>query len=707
MKVALEYALAYAKIGWAIFPVWSSDQHGNCRCPKGAQCATPGKHPHRLASNGHLDATTDEGAIKHWFAADPYAGIGVACDRSGLVVLDIDPRNGGLETLAQLEKNYGYMASNCVADTQGGGEHRLFFNSDLNVTYPATLGPGLDIKHRGYICVEPTVGPNGHYKWRDGLDPKHAKDISPQPTNLTNLANGSSDTNTNKHIKSASIILVDDVYEELKAALSVIPPEVEYGDWLKILLGMSRLAHHEKARTLTRHWSVQSTKAGHTPESFDEKWESVSKELSATSYETIFYLADQFDRTWRDSLRSAANKLNSLRDPLVQPIRQFSMEELESAKLHPRVLVTHYLYADLRNLIAAGGVGKTTLLIYEAIHAALGLPIWGFDVPKPFRTVFITKEDSREIFAGRLREAMKELSLSEHDKVQVLSMVHVVDLRGDSRKLAQIKSDGQVTPDEKHLDLLISHILPAKPDRIIFDPLISFTVGESRVNEAEQGVVEAARYIMRKIPDIAVDVVHHTGKANARNMAVDQYAGRNGTALPDGSRMVAVMIEPSRDSFYEQTGIQLLASDGRVGLRMAFPKSSYCQRPPDIYIVRKGFHFELLPQVTQEQRALFREEKKAAAENDTFSDIKDSILNALELAAESSDPLMRYPSPSRVQILDGVTGKNSSRKGALASLLNEGKVFERALEENELAQFPDKRALSGRRTYISITAPND
>jgi RecA-family ATPase len=704
MTTSLNYALSYAQIGWAVFPVWSCDQFGNCRCPKGTSCKTPGKHPHRLAPHGHLDATTDEITIRNWYESDLGAGIGVACDRSKLVVLDIDPRNGGHETLAVIDKENNLFVSNCVADTQSGGEHRIFFQSKPNVKFPSTLGPGLDIKFRGYICVEPTVGPSGFYKWRDGLKPQAANKLSHQPAYLYKIGHNSSSTRTDKQIRPSTIIVADDVYEELKAALAVIPPEIEYGIWLKILFGMSRLAHQTKAKTITRDWSIQSTKAGHTPEAFDEKWSRVCNEASTTSYETIFYLANQHDWTWRNSLIKQVNNLATLTDPFAQPIRQFSIEEIETAQLHPRVLITNYLYADLRNLIAAGGIGKTTLLINEAIHAALGLPIWGFEVPKPFRTVFITKEDPREIFAGRMREVMKVLGLSDQEKLQVLSMVHVVDLRGDSRKLAHVKKDGQVTPNEKHLDALIKHVLPANPDRIIFDPLVSFTVGESRVNEAEQGVVEAARYIMRKIPNIAVDVVHHTGKANARNMAMDQYAGRNGSALPDGSRMVAVMVEPSHDSFYEQTGIQLIAKDGQVGLRMAFPKTSYCQRPSDIYIIRNGFRFELLPQVTEVQRTQFREEKKAAAEHETFNEIKDSILNALEHAADSTNPLDRYPSPSRVKELQGVTGKNSSRKSALESLLHEGRVVELALGEEELALFPDKRALAGRCTYISIAS---
>lgn len=132
----LTFALAYAEIGWAIFPVWSSSEQGHCRCPKGKDCQSPGKHPHSLVTHGHLDATTDEDTIKHWYENDPDAGIGVSCDGSGLVVLDIDPRNGGWESLAKIETEIGPLTSNCVADTQGGGEHRVFRAdiTDLSIT---------------------------------------------------------------------------------------------------------------------------------------------------------------------------------------------------------------------------------------------------------------------------------------------------------------------------------------------------------------------------------------------------------------------------------------------------------------------------------------------------------------------------------------------------------------------------------------------
>ena len=43
----LDFALAYAKLGWYVLPVWSVDNNGDCRCgrPNNESGHKPGKHP--------------------------------------------------------------------------------------------------------------------------------------------------------------------------------------------------------------------------------------------------------------------------------------------------------------------------------------------------------------------------------------------------------------------------------------------------------------------------------------------------------------------------------------------------------------------------------------------------------------------------------------------------------------------------------------
>jgi hypothetical protein len=124
----VDYAVAYARFGWHVLPVWSVDQQGQCRCgkPHNEKGHTPGKHPQtNLVPHGHQDATTDEQVIRDWWAVDPEAGIGISLAASGLLALDIDPQNNGRDSLAKIEAEHGVLHSDCTAITQGGGEHRL------------------------------------------------------------------------------------------------------------------------------------------------------------------------------------------------------------------------------------------------------------------------------------------------------------------------------------------------------------------------------------------------------------------------------------------------------------------------------------------------------------------------------------------------------------------------------------------------------
>ena len=99
----------YLNLGFKLFPVYgvsgqSSDSHdedspknseSRLRCTCGKQnCKSPGKHP--MTKHGFRDATGDRERLKKTFQAYPKANMGIATGRaSGIVVLDIDPRNGG------------------------------------------------------------------------------------------------------------------------------------------------------------------------------------------------------------------------------------------------------------------------------------------------------------------------------------------------------------------------------------------------------------------------------------------------------------------------------------------------------------------------------------------------------------------------------------------------------------------------------------
>ncbi len=162
-------ALRYAQRGIPVFPV-------------------VGKKPHpRYAPNGFNSATRDADQINNWFSngASP---TGIACEPGaiGALVIDVDERNNGLDSLARLEQKFGTLPPTSTALTPGPGEHRWFaLPAGITVrSRNAAFGdeyPGVDVKSAaGYVVLPPSTHPNGgSYCW-DAADNDRASLKEPQ-----------------------------------------------------------------------------------------------------------------------------------------------------------------------------------------------------------------------------------------------------------------------------------------------------------------------------------------------------------------------------------------------------------------------------------------------------------------------------------------------------------------------------------------------
>lgn len=262
-------------------------------------------------------------------------------------------------------------------------------------------------------------------------------------------------------------------------------------------------------------------------------------------------------------------------------------EELALARPTPDCIVERLFYADVGNLVAPGGVGKTTLVIHMAAHIALNRPVFGEPVRISGPVMLLTAEDSREILVARLRMVMNAMDLDDAARSVVMDRVRIADVSGNGFKLTEVVGDVVLPSDG--LDAVLDLAREIRPVLIVIDPAVSFGVGESRVNDAEQGLVEAARKLRNEL-SCCVLYVHHSGKANAREGTLDQYSGRGGSAFADGSRMVHVLQPIDAGKWQDLTGETL--ADGETGLILARPKMSYCPPPGDILIRRRGYHFE-------------------------------------------------------------------------------------------------------------------
>lgn len=150
------YLRTYTDSGIAVMPLHSV-VGGACTCSKGPACdRSPGKHPR--TPNGKDDATLDAGIIRAWLARYPVTNWG-GRPPVGQFVLDVDPRNGGLDTLASLELAHGPLPRTRTQRTGSGGFH-FWWSYDGPVL--GKMGAGLDIKsNSGYLVLAPSVHISG------------------------------------------------------------------------------------------------------------------------------------------------------------------------------------------------------------------------------------------------------------------------------------------------------------------------------------------------------------------------------------------------------------------------------------------------------------------------------------------------------------------------------------------------------------------
>ena len=177
----LEAALSYVQRGWAVCPLFAPNEQGACDCNKTVNGKAPddpehpiGKHPR--TRNGLLNATTKEKAVRNWWGLlFPGANVAILTGSvSGLVVLDVDSRHGGGETLAELERANGPLPSTISAITGSGGQHYYFEHPGVDVRNSAgKLGAGLDIRgDGGYVVAPPSLHASGRrYEWEAYGDP--------------------------------------------------------------------------------------------------------------------------------------------------------------------------------------------------------------------------------------------------------------------------------------------------------------------------------------------------------------------------------------------------------------------------------------------------------------------------------------------------------------------------------------------------------
>ncbi|MBK1721947.1 AAA family ATPase [Thiocystis violacea] len=377
---------------------------------------------------------------------------------------------------------------------------------------------------------------------------------------------------------------------------------------------------------------------------------------------------EQIEAQWLNDRAASNDAASEAAQGVLPPIAELiaTDEELENARLTPRCIVEDHTYADAAQIVAPGGTGKTTLLIHEAIRMALGMPLYGLTVTSPGWTFIVTAEDKRERLLARLREIINTMQLSPSERSTAIRSVRIWDVSGLSLKLVRAH-DGNVILT-KLADQIVEACKDDPPAVIIFDPLVSFGASEGMVNDNEQGLVTAARRIVNGL-DCCVRLVHHTGKANGREKTLDQYSGRGGSALADGSRMTTVMQTwaPSDSGGLTPPYGCTPDKDSSISI-LARAKLSYAKpNLPLIWVKRTGWRFEHFVEAPRDKGEI-RASKADQLERFLISELKNG---------------MRHTKSTLEDLRADINMTRAELRGALATLQASHRVYDADLSDDE------------------------
>lgn len=469
LSTPLSWALAYAQMGWHVLPL------------------SPGtKQPlGHLVPRGMLDATTDITTIRSWWARVPNAGVGIALAQSGLVAIDIDPRNGGTETFEQLEAAHGSLRSDVMAFTGGGGEHHVFVvPPGSQVSLPGTLGPGVDLKCNGYIVVEPSIHPTGkQYGWEASSSPLDGVAPSPLPDWLRSLR-----VNLQRPEPKPGEIPVDPVQaRDAREALYVLNAD-DYYEWVTAGMALHSTGWGHPAYAMWCGWAQQSSKFDSTVSR--HKWDSFkAPEERGTGVTLAWVFGEAQARGWQNPASNVVRigKAAAQTGNLVLDINQLH-ERASSVRWAVKGVIPEQ---GLGFIFGASGTFKSFLALDYALHRAYGMK-WLGRRTKQAVPVYLAAEGGAGLMR-RIKAWHKDRGMNWEDCPMRVVIVPLT-LRTHAKALSDaIKATGVACGD------------------LIVDTMSQTFTGNENSNDE---VAEFLRVLGMDLRDellCTVSIVHHSG----------------------------------------------------------------------------------------------------------------------------------------------------------------------------------------------------
>lgn len=271
--------------GLRVFGLYGAhkDASGGIVCDCGnPHCKAPLKHP--ISANWQHSPEWDEEQIEAMEMAGQFAtGFGVLC--KGLLVVDVDARNGGIASWHKLAENVPDVsqAGMIVETGSGGGSKHLYFRAPDGVAllqhHPDY--PGLDFKSSGYV-----VGPGSRHASGNLYTLAYGgpHDLDDAPQSLIDLLK-----RPDRHRAEFDGRSIDVTHEDLAEMIAAVDPDCDYDTWIRCGMAL----HHATGGTGFAVWDEWSARgAKYDDKGMDAHWHSFGRCANPVTIGTLIHHAE-------------------------------------------------------------------------------------------------------------------------------------------------------------------------------------------------------------------------------------------------------------------------------------------------------------------------------------------------------------------------------------------------------------------------------
>jgi RecA-family ATPase len=215
----------------------------------------------------------------------------------------------------------------------------------------------------------------------------------------------------------------------------------------------------------------------------------------------------------------------------------------DEASIEPRrwIYAHHYLRSFVSVLASAGGIGKTSLQIVEALAIVTGRPLLGEEVKERTNVWIVNLEDPLEEIQRRVLAAMRHYGIKP---AEVEGRLFVNAGRDFSLKFGIQTREG-VLPNTKLVEYLCAKIPEKQIGCVFIDP---FVAAHSLSSENDNVGINAIVAEIRRVADetkCAIGLVHHIRKGNGEDASIDSVRGAG--SLIGAARAARVVNRMSAD----------------------------------------------------------------------------------------------------------------------------------------------------------------